>query len=55
VTNGFAQCVENSCESDKFEGFEVIYRVVNLEGANGWAIVEAHDHKSSLEMLSALM
>ena len=30
----FAQYVENGCEKDKFEGFKVINRVVNLEGAN---------------------
>ena len=28
----FAQYVESGCESDKFEGFEVINRVVNPEG-----------------------
>ena len=42
----FAQYVENGCESDKFEGFEVINRVVNPEGASGWAIVKASDHKA---------
>ena len=40
----FAQYVESGCESDKFEGFEVINRVVNPEGAIGWAIVKASDH-----------
>ena len=42
----FAQYVESGCESDKFEGFEVINRVVNPEGASGWAIVKASDHKA---------
>ena len=41
----FAQYVESGCESDKFEGFEVINRVVNPEGASGWAIVKASDQK----------
>ncbi len=31
----FAQYVESGCESDKFEGFEVINRVINPEGASG--------------------
>ena len=42
----FAQYVESGCESDKFEGFEVINRVVNPKGASGWAIVKASDHKA---------
>ncbi|WP_269625023.1 DUF3303 family protein [Prochlorococcus marinus] len=31
----FAQYIESGCESDKFDGFEVINRVVNPERANG--------------------
>jgi hypothetical protein len=42
----FAQFVESSCGSDKFEGFQVINRVVNPKGANGWVIVEASNHKA---------
>ena len=42
----FAQYVENGSESDKFEGFEIINRVVNPEGANRWAIVKAFDHNA---------
>ncbi|WP_269615640.1 DUF3303 domain-containing protein [Prochlorococcus marinus] len=36
----FTQYVESDCESYKFEGFEDINRVVNPEGASGWAIVK---------------
>tara|TARA_B100000700_G_C14344884_1_gene534457 strand:+ start:45 stop:272 length:228 start_codon:yes stop_codon:yes gene_type:complete len=36
----FAQYVESVCESDKFEGFDVINRIVNPAGAYGWAIVK---------------
>ena len=42
----FTQYVEDGCGSDKFEGFEVIKRVENPEGANGWAIVKESDHKA---------
>ena len=42
----FAQYIESGCELDKFEGFDVINRVVNPEGVNGWAIVKASDHKA---------
>ena len=51
----FTQYVEDGCGSDKFEGFEVIKRVVNPEGANGWAIVKESRSQSSLEMVSALV
>ena len=37
---------EGGAEHDKFEGFEVVLRVVNPEGANGWEIVKASDHKA---------
>ena len=36
----FAQCVESGRELDNFRGFEVIKRVVNPKGANGWEIVK---------------
>ena len=42
----FAQYVESGCESDNFEGFEVINRVVNSEWENGWAIVKPSDQKA---------
>ena len=42
----FAQYVENGCEKDKYEGLEDINRVVNPEGANGWAVVKTTDHKA---------
>ena len=41
----FAQYVESGCESDKFQGFEVINTVLNPERPKGWAIVKASDHK----------
>ena len=37
----FAGFVEGGCEGDEFDGFKVLNRVVNPEGANGWAIVES--------------
>ena len=46
VVDVIAQYVEKGCKSDKFEGFKAINRVVNTEGANGWAIVKASDHKA---------
>ena len=48
----FAQYVESGCESEKFEGFEIINRVVNPEGASGWAIIKAYDHKAVWEWAS---
>ena len=33
----------------QFEGFEIIKRVVNLAGANGWEIQKASDHKAVLK------
>ncbi len=42
----FAGFVEGGCEGDEFEGFKVINRVVNPEGANGWAIVESSNHQN---------
>ena len=33
--------MEGGCEGDQFNGFKVVNRVVNPEGANGWAIVES--------------
>tara|TARA_B100000579_G_C22420042_1_gene660377 strand:+ start:185 stop:400 length:216 start_codon:yes stop_codon:yes gene_type:complete len=49
--NLFAQYIESCSELDKFEGVEVIKRVVNPEGAIGWAIVKASDHKTVLNWL----
>ena len=42
----FAGFVEGGCEGDKFDGFKVVNRVVNPEGANGWAIVESSNHQN---------
>ena len=50
----FAQHVDSSCGSDKFEGFEVINRVVNPEGANGWVIVKTIQSQSNLKMVQTL-
>ena len=38
--------VEEGCEGDEFDGFKVVNRVVNPEGANGWAIVESSNHQN---------
>ena len=35
VAEVFAQYVESGCKSNKYEGFKVVNRVVNPEGANG--------------------
>jgi len=35
----FAGFVEGGCEGDEFDGFKVVNRVVNPEGANGWAML----------------
>ena len=51
----FTQHLEDGCKSDKSEDFEVINRIVNPEGANGWAIVKASDNKAVLGMVSALV
>ena len=52
----FAQYVESGCESDKFEGFEVINRVVNPEGASGWmGDCQSIRSQNRLEMVSALV
>ena len=45
----FAGFVEGGCEGDEFDGFKVINRVVNPEGANGWAIVELQTIKHLLD------
>ena len=42
----FAGFVEGGCEGDEFDGFKVLNRVVNPEGANGWAIVESSNHQN---------
>ena len=44
--DAFASFIEEGCQGDEFEGFKVINRVVNPEGANGWAIVEASNHQN---------
>ena len=50
----FDRYVENCFESDKFEGFEVINRVVNPEGLME-RIVKDSDQKAILRMVSALV
>ena len=45
-TEAFAGFVEGGCQGDEFDGFKVVNRVVNPEGANGWAIVESANHKN---------
>ncbi len=47
--NVFAQYVESGCESDNLEGFEVINRVVNPEGANGMGDCKSSRSKAVLE------
>ena len=42
----FAEYLEGGALYEKFEVFEVVLRVVNPEGANGWEIVKALDHKA---------
>ena len=42
----FAGFVEGGCEGDEFDGFKVLNRVLNPEGANGWAIVESSNHQN---------
>ena len=42
----FIGFVEGGCEGDKFDGFKVANRVLNPEGANGWAIVESANHQN---------
>ena len=42
----FAQYFESGDKSYKFEGFEVINRVVNPEGTKGWAFIKGSDHKA---------
>ena len=42
----FAGFVEGGGEGDEFDGFKVLNRVVNPEGANGWAIVESSNHQN---------
>ena len=44
--DAFAAYLESGAERDKYEGFEIVTRVVNPEGANGWEIVKASDHKA---------
>ncbi len=44
--DSFAVYLECGSEHDKFEGFEVVLRVVNPEGVNGWESVKALDHKA---------
>ena len=31
---------------DEFDGFKVVNRVLNPEGANGWAIIESSNHQN---------
>ena len=49
----FAKYVENRCESDKFEGFEIINGVMNPEGARGWSDCKRNRSQSSFKMVSA--
>ena len=42
----FAGFVEGGCEGDDFDGFQVVNRVLNPEGANGWAIIESSNHQN---------
>ena len=45
-TEAFAGFIEGGCQVDEFEGFKVVNRVVNPEGANGWAILESSSHQN---------
>ena len=45
-TEAFAGFIEGGCQGDEFEGFKVVNRVVNPEGANGWAILESSSHQN---------
>ena len=51
----FAGFVEGGCEGDEFDGFKVLNRVVNPEGANGWAIVESSNHQNIWKWSSCLL
>ena len=42
----FAGFVEGGCQGYEFDGFKVVNRVVNPEGANSWAIVESSNHRN---------
>ena len=49
----FAKYVESGCESNKFEGFEIINGVMNPEGARGWSDCKRNRSQSSFKMVSA--
>ena len=44
--DAFCEYLEGVFKYDKFEGFEVVLRVVNPDVANGWEIVKASNHKA---------
>ena len=44
ATKTFTDYVKEGSPYDSFEGFKVLNRVLNPQGANGWAIVQASDH-----------
>ena len=46
VTEAFAFFVKGGCQGDEIEGFKVVNRVVNPEGANDWAILESSSHQN---------
>lgn len=44
--DAFVQYVEGGCPNDRFEGFEVVNRVLSPQNGTGWAIVKASNHKA---------
>ncbi len=47
ATKTFTDYVKEGFPYDSFEGFKVLNRVLNPQGANGWAIVQASDHSKN--------
>ena len=47
ATKTFTDYVKEGSPYDSFEGFKVLNRVLNPQGANDWAIVHASEHSKN--------
>ena len=47
ATKTFTDYVKEGSPYDSFEGFKVLNRVLNPQGANDWAIVQASYHSKN--------
>tara|TARA_Y100001970_G_C14230833_1_gene858523 strand:+ start:1638 stop:1937 length:300 start_codon:yes stop_codon:yes gene_type:complete len=46
AAKAFVDLLESGGQKDIFDGFQLVIRVINPQGFNGWAIVKSSDHKA---------